>query len=249
MSKSAIIFMDYDNVWITCENNYKIDIFSMSFINKISEFIKRMDIQINEFISYGNYDNGKMNKDNHQTRLQSLGIQTRHCMNGKDSADIAIVCDLLEKLYLTSANNKVYILISCDKDIIPLINKIKSQDKEVIVITFAVAVDWDVMSNYGDEHFWFEEIIGIEFEEPKLKEKLNCDIFCDELKSLISKYSDVNYSLFSRQLQKTYNAFTGDVDIIKNTLISNKKIEFYEYEYEGRKYHDGIRFIKTAEKS
>jgi len=244
LCKSAIVFMDYDNVWITCEKNYNVDVFVKNFIDKIYDFMGEKGYKVNEFIAYGNYDNGKMSRDKHQTKLQTLGVQTRHCMNGKDSADIAIVCDALEKLFLTSTDNDTYIIVSCDKDITPLINKIKSQGKEVVLVTFAVNIDWDVMMNYGDFHFWFEEIIDIPFTEPNLKPLLDCEVFCSELgKEVIKRQTDINYSLFSNGIQKKYKTCESEIDEFRDKLIEEGKIEIYNYDFRGKTFHDGIRLI------
>lgn len=243
MCKNATVFMDYDNIWITCEQNIHAEIYKLKFIDKINTFFKDKGYRINEMIAYANYDNGKMNRDKHQTKLQGLGVQTRHCRNGKDSADIAIACDILERLYLTEKdNNSTYIIISCDKDITPLINKLKSQNKEVILVTFTVNIDWSVMKNYGDIHFWFEEIIGVPYNEPKVQEELEADDFINELKNEISvREIDINYSLFVKTLVKKYNTDNSDIDKIKDYCLSEEIIEIYEYEFNGRTYHDGIR--------
>lgn len=243
MCKDAKVFMDYDNIWITCEQNIHAEIYKLKFINKINTFFKEKGYRINEMIAYANYDNGKMNKDNHQTKLQGLGVQTRHCRNGKDSADIAIACDILERLYLTEKdNNSTYIIISCDKDITPLINKLKSQNKEVILVTFTVNIDWSVMKNYGDIHFWFEEIIGVEYTQPIIQEELDTDYFIKELKNEIEiRGTNINYSLFVKTLVKKYYTDNSEIDIIKNYCLSEGIIEIYDYEFNGKIYHDGIK--------
>lgn len=243
--KNAIIFMDYDNIWITSEKK-SINIYELDFINKIKSFFKDKNYKINELIAYANYDNGKMNKDKHQTQLQGLGVQTRHCRNGKDSADVAIVCDILERVYLTSKNNNcTYIIISCDKDITPLINKLKSQNKEVILVTFTINVDWEVMKNYGDLHFWFEEILNIPYTEPEEKKELSVQSFQDELNNEINaRGTNINYSLFVKTLQKKYNTNNSKIDEIRDQCERDNIIEIYSYEFNGRTYYDGIKLKK-----
>lgn len=243
--KNTVIFIDYDNIFITCEKDYKVDILEKDFINKIKEYCKKENLFITEMIAYGNYDNGKMARDKHQTKLQLSGIQTKHVMNGKDSADIAIVCDVLEKLYLTSKNIDVYLLVSCDKDTIPLINKIKSQGKTVYLITLAINIDWDVLKNYGDKHIWFEEIINIPYEKPVGKPMLDETSFLEELDNTIKKYqNDINFSLFSQSLEKKFNTKRTEITKLKNILIDKREIEIYEYEYNDKKYYDGIKITE-----
>lgn len=243
--KKSIVYIDYDNVWITCKNKYGIDIFEKNFIDKIKAFCIYNNYSVNEIIAYGNFDNYIMSKDNHQTKLQINGIQTRHVMNGKDSADIAIVCDALEKLYLTNRSIEVYIIISCDRDITSLINKIKSQGKEVCLITLAVNIDWDVMKNYGDKHFWFESIINIQFEIPKAKSILDSKKFIEELeKEIVERGTDIKYSLWCKTLLKNYSISQSELDNIRDELISKNLIELYQYEFQNKKFYDGIKIIK-----
>ena len=112
--------------------------------------------------------------------------------------------------------------------------------------TFAVNIDWEVMKNYGDSHYWFEEIIGIKFTEPDIKPILDCESFYLELGNDIAKrQTDINYSLFSNGLQKKYITSESDIDAFRNELIAEGKIEMYEYEFNSKIYHDGIRIVVT----
>lgn len=208
-----------------------------------SKLINDLDLNICKFVAYANYDNGKMAKDKHQSKLQKLGVETHHCMNGKDSADINIVCDALEILYQTSYKIDTYVIISCDKDITPLINKIKSYSKNVILITLSINVDWNVLKNYGDEHLWFEDIVGIPFTEPSLRKIVDEQIFIEELTKSITIFGTVNYSLFAQSLEKNYDTDRSTLDSIRDTLIQNGTVELFSYQYNGIDFKDGIRII------
>lgn len=244
----AIIFIDYDNVWITCNENYSIDVLEEDFINKTKRYFSKKGYYLTEIIAYGNYDNGKMLKDKHQTQLQSMGIQTKHAMNGKDSADISIICDALEKLYTNEQNNDTYIFFSCDRDITSLINKIKARGKKVFLVTFTINIDWDVMKNYGDFHEWFEKILGIPYKLPDNKPNLDKDLFIEELDKIIKeKKSNINYSLFANSLEKKYNTDRTKIDNIKDCLVNDEIVEIYSYDFFNKNtnrkqtFRDGIR--------
>lgn len=243
--KNALIFIDYDNVFISFKEQYEMDIIDLEFPEKIIKFLEDRYF-ISEIIAYGNFDNGLLSKDKHQTLLQQKGIQTRHVMNGKDSADIAIVCDALEKLYVNSSHVELFVIISSDRDMTQLINKIKSKGKLVHLIPLAINIDWDVMINYGDIHDWLEEILKIDFSEPKLSEKVTDEIFLENLAAQITeRKTDINYSLFSSSLNKKYKTQRSKIDLVKDSLLDKKKIEFYEYDFRGKTYYDGIRIIET----
>lgn len=242
----SIVFMDYDNVWISCSENYKINILDINFVSKLMEHLHNKDYFITEVIAYGNFDNGRMASDRHQTMLQMSGVQTRHVMNGKDSADIAIVCDALEKLYLTNPDIDVFVIVTCDRDITSLINKIKSRGKIVYLIPLTINIDWDVMKNYNDDYDWFEKIIKIEYQEPTTKTELDEDTFMKELSNEERKRTnEINLSLFSNSvLLRKYSTTKSNIGDIVSRLIKESKVELYEYVFRNKKYHDGIR-IKT----
>lgn len=238
----TVIFIDYDNIWIGCYEHYLGTIFGLDFTNKIKEFLKEKGNEIIKYTAFANFDNGKMSTDKHQTQLQKLGVETIHCMNGKDSADINIACDALDLLY-NNPEIKHFVFISCDRDITPVLRKIRLNGKITTVISLTVNVDIDVIQNYCDNHFWFEEIVGIEYKKPE-KKIFSKEIFIQELKDSLLKFSNVNYSLFSSNIEKEYNISKGIVDFNKEELIKEKIIEKHNYEFMGKQYYDGIRFAK-----
>lgn len=240
------IFMDYDNIWIGCYEHYLGTIFGLEFTNKIKNYLTNKGCRIIKYAAYANFDNGKMSTDKHQTQLQKLGLETVHCMNGKDSADMHIASDTLEILY-TQPDIENFVFISCDRDITPILKKISLKGKSSIVISLSVNTDIEVIKNYCDNHYWFEEIVGIEFKEPE-KKLFSKDIFVQELKDSLSKYPNVNYSLFSSNIEKEYNIGKGIIDFYKEELIKEKVIEKHDYEFMGKQYYDGIRFTKTKKK-
>lgn len=246
---NAIVLIDYDNIWISCKNKYNEDILDKQFVNKVLDWIKNEEkVNILEVIAYANFDNGRMASDRHQTILQKSGIQTRHVMNGKDSADIALVCDALEKLYVTNPELDKFVIVSCDRDITSLINKIKAKGKEIILIPLAINIDWDVMKNYCTDYKWFEEIVGIPFVEPMAKQVLDKSSFLLELQAEIElRKSDINYSLWAKSLVKKYSSLKSKIDEIKDQLLKEDIIELYEYNFNGSIFRDGIRLKKPVD--
>lgn len=247
-TRNCAIFMDYDNIWISMETRYQRNIYDIDFIKKIkNKIIKgyglpktpKIEYNISKFIAYANFDNGRMQKDKHQTKLQKLGLETRHCMNGKNMADILICNDSLKSLYENNFDS--YFFITCDKDILPIINTLKSKNKEVILIPLTLNIDWDVLSNYADRHIWLEELLELEYIKPKLKEKLNEKLFLDELKNQLHTYKNLTYASFSYNLENKFNTDRSKSDEIKNLLISKNKIEFYSFEVNGKIYRDGLK--------
>lgn len=235
----AAIFMDYDNIWIGCYEHYLGTIFGLDFTNKIKEFLVNKGDKVVKYTAYANFDNGKMSSDKHQTQLQKFGVETVHCMNGKDSADISIACDALDLLFNNSEINH-FVFISCDRDITPILRKIRLSGKVTTVISLAVNTNIEVIQNYCDNHFWFEEIVGLEYKEPE-KKIFSKEVFIQELTDSLSRYPNVNYSLFSSNIEKEYNIAKGIIDFYKEELIKENIVEKHDYEFMGKQYYDGIR--------
>jgi uncharacterized LabA/DUF88 family protein len=237
---NCAVFMDYDNIWISCYEHYTDTLYGLEFTEKIKKHLNDNGYNIIKFAAYANFDNGKMMTDKHQTQLQKLGLETYHCMNGKDSADINIASDALELLYVNH-NIDTFVFISCDRDITPVLRKINLQCKETIIISLSINVDVETIKQYCNKHFWFEEIVGLEFKEPE-KKVLDKDVFIQRLKDSLLKYPNVNYSLFSSNLEKEFNVSKGIIDYYKEELIKENIIEKHEYEFMDKMYYDGIRF-------
>jgi len=240
------IFMDYDNIWIGCYEHYFGTIFGLDFTTKIKSFVENTGDKVVKFVAYANFDNGKMSTDKHQTQLQKLGLETIHCMNGKDSADINIACDALELLY-NNIEIEHFAFISCDRDITPVLRKINLLGKMSTVISLSVNTDMEVIKNHCDNHYWFEEIVGLEFKEPE-KKIFDKETFKAELKEMLSKYPNVNYSLFASNIEKKYNVSKGLIDFNKEELIKEMVIEKHNYEFMDKQYYDGIRFVKSRKR-
>lgn len=71
-----------------------------------------------------------------QTQLIELGFQLvhqKHASIGKNSSDIALSIDAMDLLHRSSATIDTFIIVSSDSDFFPLVNKLRSSGKTVIV--------------------------------------------------------------------------------------------------------------------
>ncbi len=106
---------------------------------------------------YGNFEK-KLFQGKHQTALQKLGLQTRHSANnGKNCSDLMLAVDTLTILY-KNPNIHVFIIVSSDRDLIPLLKAIKYENKIAYVISTKYGFD-PVVSNYADHHEYIEDIL------------------------------------------------------------------------------------------
>ncbi|AFM40483.1 hypothetical protein Desaci_1467 [Desulfosporosinus acidiphilus SJ4] len=157
---STSVFIDYENIFKRLQSYGKtptqIDFFNV--INKRLE--EQYALNIVDNIAYCNFERTEMFDSNHQTELQSIGLQTRHTSNnGKNSADLEMTVDALKTLY-KNPKIEVFILISCDRDLIPLIKAIKEENKISFVLSTKNGFD-KIVTKYADFHEYIEDIFNL----------------------------------------------------------------------------------------
>lgn len=89
-----------------------------------------------------------------------MGLQTRHASNdGKNSGDLELTVDALRVLYKNS-NINFFVIISSDRDIIPLLKAIKYENKTSYVLSTQNGFNKTV-AEYADFHEYIEEIFNL----------------------------------------------------------------------------------------
>jgi hypothetical protein len=120
-----------------------------------------MDLNVIEAICYGNFEKRNMRP---QTLLKKLGIETRQSSNnGKNSGDLEMTVDALRLLYRSSA--EVFVLISSDRDIIPLIKAIRMEGKFAYVLSTKTGFN-QIVTKFADAHDYLEDIFNITSDIP-----------------------------------------------------------------------------------
>ena len=159
---NAAIYVDYENIYELLKfygkNPFDIDFFPV-IIKKLKNEYR---FKIIEFIVYSNFEKKEF-QGRHQTMIQKLGIETRHSSNsGKNCSDLELTVDALRTLY-KNPNVDVFVLISSDRDIIPLIKAIKYENK--IAFTISTRKGFNiVVTKYTDYHEYIEDIFNIKDE-------------------------------------------------------------------------------------
>lgn len=157
---NTCVYVDYENITKQLKN-YGTTPTKINFFSGIKSHLEKLNLNIIDFLIYANYDDGEFTKGNCQTELQALGLQTRHTSNkGKNSGDLEMTIDALKELY-KNAFIDVFVIISCDRDFVPLIKAIKSENKIAYVISTEIGFNKVVIS-YADEHEYIENIFASE---------------------------------------------------------------------------------------
>jgi len=157
---NASIYVDYENIFKRLQTYGKTPT-QIKFFESINKRLKEeYKLNVIDNLVYCNFEKTEFFNSNHQTQLQSLGLQTRHTSNnGKNSADLEMTVDALKTLY---KNDKidVFILISCDRDLIPLIKAIKSENKIAFVLSTKIGFN-KIVAEYADFHEFIEDFFDL----------------------------------------------------------------------------------------
>ena len=145
---NAITYIDYENIYELLKKSGH-DPLEMNFFKVIQEKLKTTGLNIIDIIVFANFEkNGSVNKDS-KRYLRSMGLQTRHASNnGKNCGDLELTVDALRDLYKNPSID-VFVVISSDRDIIPLLKAIKYENKVSYVISTRNGFN-QIVAKYAD---------------------------------------------------------------------------------------------------
>jgi uncharacterized LabA/DUF88 family protein len=156
---NAAIYVDYENIYELLQK-YRVNPLEIDFFPVILDRYREIyHLNIVECIVYGNFEK-KSFQGNHQTILQNLGLQTRHSSrNGKNCSDLMLTVDALTTLY-KNPNIQAFVIISSDRDMIPVIGAIKYENKFAYMLSTKCGFNPGV-SYYPDQHEYIEDIFHL----------------------------------------------------------------------------------------
>jgi uncharacterized LabA/DUF88 family protein len=163
MLMNAVVYVDYENI-LELLKQYGKDPMEIDFFKVIQAKLRESNLKIIDFIVYSNFEKKSLNT-RQQTYLRALGIQTRHASNnGKNSGDLELTVDALRVLYKNPHIN-TFVIISSDRDIIPLLKAIKYENRFSYVISTKNGFN-QIVVEYADYHQYIEELFNL---SPSLK--------------------------------------------------------------------------------
>lgn len=161
---SAVVYVDYENIFELLKS-YGKDPLEIDFFKMIQERLEGIGLQVIDFIIYANFSKKPISE--HQQILRGLGFSTCHASNcGKNSSDLELMADALRELY---ENNRisVFVIISSDRDIIPLLKAIGYKNKISYVISTKNGFN-QVVIKYATFHEYIEDIFNLPPPEPEI---------------------------------------------------------------------------------
>jgi uncharacterized LabA/DUF88 family protein len=158
---TAAAYIDYENIIGLLKTHFSVNPLELNFFGVILDRLRNhYQLNIIEIKAFCNFERKEL-QGRHQSLLQWMGVQTRHTANnGKNSGDLELTADALRSLYKNPAI-EVFVVISSDGDIIPLLKSIKYENKKTYVISCRIGFNGSI-SNYADLQEYVEDIFKLE---------------------------------------------------------------------------------------
>lgn len=246
--KNVIVYVDYENIHLILKKYYT-NAQEKDLFNKIRNYCNENSLNILDIIVYANFDLNDLHLSHHQTWLLQHNVEVRHTSNkSKNYADIQIAVDVLEQVYTNEIVDGV-VIISSDKDMIPLVKATRKRNKDVFLITTIKDYDYGV-DVFPTKHEFLEKILDIKDETTgqPISEPIPKNIK-DEIYSSFSSYARKNYSDFSagkpykhieldfyiQDSSAWYKLFTYEFARYLKALEEENKLVVYQYNHYGKK--------------
>lgn len=200
---NAVVYVDFENIMELLKQYGKAPL-EMDFFQVIKTRLKdEYKLNIIDFIVYSNFEKKPWNTKQ-QTYLRSMGMETRQASNnGKNSGDLELTVDALRVLYKTQSIG-VFVIISSDRDIIPLLKAIKYENKTSCVISTRNGFNKTV-AEYADHHEYLEDIFHLTTRIPAEPKPVELDVSFDlnvVTTSEINRAREVSGYFYNSQIWK-----------------------------------------------
>lgn len=221
---NAAVYVDYENIFELLKK-YGVNPLDIDFFPVVLDLFRNTyNFNINNCNLYCNFEK-KPFQGNHQAILQNYGLHTRHsASNGKNCSDLMLTVDALTSLY-KNPNIDVFVIISSDRDMIPLLQAIKYENKLTYVLSTKYGFN-PIVSRYADYHEYIEDIFNL---TPEMlnEEKQDIDFLIeqDHLNNYdIENAKEISKLLYNSNVWKAYEKEGSPITLKGYMNIVSKKI-------------------------
>ena len=194
----TIVYIDYDNV-LERFSKLGVTVEGLSFFEKLKEHLESKGLYVCDIVAYANFEKSDLHSVNHQSQLIRKGVLPKHCSSdGKNSGDLEMTVDVLVDLFKNKTID-AFVIVSNDRDFIPLIKTIKKEDKLAILSCSEKGLN-QIISTYADITFFFEEMFELPEKSPTrgtaIDKANSMDVaeISDELKKKAQEAADVLFN-------------------------------------------------------
>lgn len=220
------IYVDYDNIYIMLEKYYQegqATNLSTDIMKKIRNIYK--NDKILTFKAFCDFQKAATSL----TELQKSQVELRHVYSSgegegrKNASDIALAIDVVKNIFNKNNCDK-YVLVSSDSDMLPLINELTYNGKEVEIIYSKYGSKDDYrqyLSEWGIKSYSIEELLEVDTYEKISDEKIKEDLI-----GIINTINDGIEYIFTRHTKivegKTTKGTCSKKDIQRSLKIAGK---------------------------
>jgi uncharacterized LabA/DUF88 family protein len=154
-SPYAAVFIDFENVYYFLKNHFHdppdLNDYVLDIVRTLREQLSSKGLD--SLISYAYADFERM-ATAPQGALYLMGVSTRNVLgtDHKNAADMQLCIDALEVMY-TRPEIGTFVLVAGDRDYIPVLQHLRRQARQVLVVGFRESVSGDLLQNIGAEQF------------------------------------------------------------------------------------------------
>lgn len=248
---NVAIYVDYENLYKRLKDYELHPVRNLNFFKVVSDKFKESGHNVVKFISFANFEDSDFEAID-QTKIHNFGVDVRHCsLDGKSSTDSEMTVEILRDLY-KDEKIEVFVIISNDRDYIPVVKAIKSEGKTTYTLTTKKGTN-PIVNVFSDYHQYIEDLFQIQQPIEQIKQTVtelmlqkakdvssflyNSNIY----KSSIKKGELISLKGYSSQLKKLWKESQTDIENYFNHAHDLGYIEIYEkdktkYLKEGKLY-------------
>jgi hypothetical protein len=154
-SPYAAVFIDFENVYYFLKNHFHdppdLHDYVLDIVRKLREELSKKGLDCLVINAYADFERLATAP---QGAFYLMGVSTRNVLgtDHKNAADMQLCIDALEVMY-TRPDIGTFVLVAGDRDYIPVLQHLRRQARQVLVVGFREAVSGDLIQNLGSQHF------------------------------------------------------------------------------------------------
>lgn len=243
---NVAIYVDCDNLYRRLDAMGYHPVSDLKFFERLKDFFQVAGYNVIRYSAFADFT-GKGFSIDDQTEIHSYGLEVYHCnIDKKNTTDAELMINAMKDLY-EKPSIDVFVLVSNDRDYVPLIRAIKEKSKKTYALTTEKGTN-KVVNIFTDYHQHIEELFGIKslnellisgIEKPSMsedKEKMAGDVAEKFYSSELYKKYKINGS------RVTLNGYADLLSRMKGFKYSKGDIiEFFRVAHE-------LKFVELYEK-
>jgi uncharacterized LabA/DUF88 family protein len=256
--KNVAIYVDYDNLFKRMKEFDLHPIHDVDFFVELKKKFQKAGYSVIKYNAFADFSDKHLSLKE-QSDVHSYGVEVFHCStSNKNTTDSELIIKVMKDLY-TNDLIDVFVIVTNDRDFVPLIRAIKEKDKTTYSLTTKTKVN-PIINIFSDYHQYLEDLFELEglhnidvvevakeeiSEVMESKAKLMSEKFYTSAAFKNIKTKPVSLSVYSRDLAKIKSLKETKENIIEYFKIANtlEFVELYEksgaiYIKEGKKYKE-----------